>query len=224
MENSQLIEGSVADIEEVIERLQTTVIPTLELRVKDLEERVNQLGSDLQGSNNQNTSLSSELNAVKEAVGTQSDHLTGLAANLDELTSKYATLRGEIETTLIALEESVWRIGSSLETVEAENRNIQEDLADLTFSLPLRTNVGEVGMGLETGTAVVGSSENNQTLETNGQLVLLEARLLRLGEKIQEIDTLSLSLADMGEEISELRMELADISSTQGLMLSLIHI
>ena len=217
LENSQLIEGSVADIKEVIEGLQTTVIPTLELRIKDLEERVNQLGSDLQGSNNQNASLSSELNSVKEAVGTQTDHLTDLAANLDELTFKYATLRDEIETTMIALEESVWEIGSSLATVEAENKVLLEDLTDLTFSMSLRSNTGGIG-NQATGKPGISSSENNQPVVNNGQLVLLESRLMRLGEKIQEIDTLSLSLTDMGEEISELRMQLAGISSSQGLM------
>ena len=215
LENSQLIEGSVADITKVIEELQTTVIPTLELRVKDLEESINQVASDLLASNNQSNSLFSELESLREIIGTQSKQITGLEANFDDLFLRHDTLRDEVETTTIALEESYFDFLYTLEEFEVEKRILQEDLADLAYTISMGTYVDGDSVDRETGLITPGSSENNQPLGTNSQLVMLESRLLRLGERIQEIDTLSLSLADMGEEISELRMEIADISTTQ---------
>ncbi len=216
-ENSRLIAESVAEIAEKVEGLQSSIIPELEVRIEGLEEGVNQFGSNLQASNKQNTSLSSELITINETVGAQSEQLIDLEANLEDLALKQGWLRDELETTLIALEESVWEIGSSLDAVEAENRDLQEDLTDLTFSMSMRTNAGGIG-NQATGKPGISSSENNQPVGTNGQLVLLESRLLRLGEKIQEIDTLARSVANLGEEVSELRMELTSIGTGQGAM------
>ena len=216
-ENSRLLGESVAEITEKVEGLQSSIIPELEIRIEGLEEGVTQFGSNLQASNNQNTSLSSELITINEAVGAQSEQLIDLEANLEDLAIKQGTLRDELETTLIALEESVGEIGSSLAAVEAENMDLQEDLIDLTFSMSMRTNTGGIG-NQATGKPGISSSENNLPVGTNGQLVLLESRLLRLGEKIQEIDTLARSVANLGEEVSELRTELTSIGTGQGAM------
>ena len=215
LENSQIMEERVDNVTEIVGRLQTSVIPEIEGRIETLEESVNQVGSNLLASNNQSNSLFSELESLSKIIETQSKQITGLEANFDDLFLRHDTLRDEVETTTIALEESYFDFLYTLEEFEVEKRILQEDLADLAYTISMGTYVDVDSVDRETGLITPGSSENNQPLGTNSQLVMLESRLLRLGERIQEIDNLSRSLANLGNEVSELRMEIADISTTQ---------
>ena len=217
-DGSTEIEESIAGINVEVEKIKSAVIPALEVRIDSLEGGVSQLVTELNATNNQGSSLSSELISIKGTVETQSEQLSKFGRGLDDLAIKNEVFRDEFEKALIPLEESLFDIAMALEAVEAENRNLQEDFSNLRFSTPMISSSGVVEMAEETGIPIVETTETNSMVGVNGQLIMLEARLQRIGEKIQEVDTLSRNLEDMGEEISDLQLELASISSGHGLV------
>lgn len=217
MEISSLMEESISGVGKQVEELQTTVIPALEERISGLEDNISQLSSVFEGTNSQNTALASELNSITEVVGEQREQLTRLGTELDALIGKHDEIRSNLDTTLVGLQESLDALGADLEVIEADNRKLKEDFTALSLSMPMSSNSGsDVG-------GVTGSSEGNQAAGTTGQMVLLEARIQRIGEKLLEIDGLSRSLISLGEEVTDLQMKLSGLSTNQGLMNELVE-
>ncbi len=217
MEISSLMEESISGVGEQVEELQTTMIPALEERINGLEENISQLSSVLEEADSQNAALASGLNSINEVMEDQTEQLTRFRLDLDTLTGKHDEIRSNLDTTLVGLQESLDALGTDFEVIEADNRKLKEDFTALSWSMPMSSNSGsEVG-------GVTGSSEGNRAAGTNGQMVLLEARIQRIGEKILEIDVLSRSLTNLGEEVTDLRMELSGLSTSQGLMNELVE-
>lgn len=217
MEISSLMEESISGVGKQVEELQTTVIPALEERISVLEDNISQLSSVFEGTNSQNTALASELNSITEVVGEQREQLTRLETELDALIGKHDEIRSNLDTTLVGLQESLDALGADLEVIEADNRKLKEDFTALSWSMPMSSNSGsDVG-------GVTGSSEGNQAAGITGQMVLLEARIQRIGEKLLEIDGLSRSLISLGEEVTDLQMKLSGLSTNQGLMNELVE-
>ena len=217
MEISSLMEESVSNIGEQVAELQTTVIPAIEERISGLEQNISQLSGVLEEADSQNAALASELNTINEVMGNQMEQLTRFGTDLDTLTGKHDEIRSNLDTTLVGLQESLVALGADLEVIEADNMKLKEDFTALSWSMPMSSNSGsEVG-------GVTGSSEGNQAAGTNGQMVLLEARIQRIGEKILEIDVLSRSLTSLGEEVTHLQMELSGLGANQGLVNELVE-
>ncbi|MDE2675598.1 MAG: hypothetical protein OXH65_10870 [Paracoccaceae bacterium] len=217
MEISSLMEESVSNIGEQVAELQTTVIPAIEERISGLEENISQLSGVLEEADSQNATLASELNTINEVMGNQMEQLTRFGTDLDTLTGKHDEIRSNLDTTLVGLQESLVALGADLEVIEADNMKLKEDFTALSWSMPMSSNSGSEEGG------VTGSSEGNQAAGTNGQMILLEARIQRIGEKILEIDVLSRSLTSLGEEVTHLQMELSGLSTNQGLMNELVE-
>ncbi|MCY3675633.1 MAG: hypothetical protein OXG21_11785, partial [Rhodobacteraceae bacterium] len=184
MEISSLMEESVSNIGEQVAELQTTVIPAIEERISGLEENISQLSGVLEEADSQNATLASELNTINEVMGNQMEQLTRFGTDLDTLTGKHDEIRSNLDTTLVGLQESLVALGADLEVIEADNMKLKEDFTALSWSMPMSSNSGSEEGG------VTGSSEGNQAAGTNGQMILLEARIQRIGEKILEIDVL----------------------------------
>ena len=206
MEISSLMEESVSNIGEQVAELQTTVIPAIEERISGLEQNISQLSGALEEADSQNAALASELNTINEVMGNQMEQLTRFGTDLDTLTGKHDEIRSNLDTTLVGLQESLVALGADLEVIEADNMKLKEDFTALSWSMPMSSNSGSEEGG------VTGSSEGNQAAGTNGQMVLLEARIQRIGEKILEIDVLTRSLTSLGEEVTDLQMELSGLS------------
>ena len=217
MEISSLMEESVSNIGEQVAELQTTVIPAIEERISGLEQNISQLSGVLEEADSQNAALASELNTINEVMGNQMEQLTRFGMDLDTLTGKHDEIRSNLDTTLVGLQESLVALGADLEVIEADNMKLKEDFTALSWSMPMSSNSGSEEGGS------TDSSEGNQAAGTNGQMILLEARIQRIGEKILEIDVLSRSLTSLGEEVTDLQMELSGLSANQGLVNELVE-
>ncbi|MCY4307043.1 MAG: hypothetical protein OXC57_02085 [Rhodobacteraceae bacterium] len=216
MEISSLIEESVSKVGGQVAELQIKVIPALESRINDLEENILQLSSDFQGTDSQNTALASDLNSITEVVGEQGEQLTRFGTELVALAGKQDEIRNNLDTTLVGLQESLDALGTDLEVIESDNRKLKEDFAALTWSESMSSNSGTAAGG-------GNSTEGNQTVGTGRQIILLEARIQRIGEKIQELDELSRNLTSLSKEVTDLRVQLSGLGTNQGLMDDLVE-
>ena len=217
MEITSLMEESVSKIDVQVAELQATIIPALEGRINGLEENISRLSSVLEGTESQNAALASELDSINEVMGEQTEQLTRFGMELDTLTGKDDEIRSNLDTILVGLQESLDALGADLEVIETDNRKLKEDFTALSFSIPMSSNSDAAEGG------GISSTEGNQVTGTNGQMVLLEARIQRIGEKILEIDGLSRSLTTLREEVTDLKMELSGLSTNQGLMNELVE-
>ncbi len=179
-----------------------------EERIHDLEKLVANNVTNLQDLSGTSETLRSELDTLKEIIATQPDQFASLQIDLDNLTSEQLEIRNNLATTLEDLEGRLEEFGSGLEILKTSNLNLKEELVSLSLMVPIQTVSTDENLS---GSSRASTIENYQQSGLNSQILILEGRLQRISEKVQEIDMLARSLAGLDEEIKAIHARIPNL-------------